>query len=221
MAVIQQYRVANDIGDWRSPRWTDPMKYQATLDLVKKRAVRAQGAGFRQKTRGEKDFGPVRELEDALYPHFRRRVREGHLGDVHVLWALKNDLMILVREVAPTIALIQTPGNDHIDRVWTELIQRLGYTPENWGFCNRRYIDGTSTWSQHSPWPDGPGGPGANAVDVHPRSMAEGDRMKNILDAMRTAGHPVGPVLWRVSGHYDHLHIPGAPERTGTPLGSC
>lgn len=221
MANIPLYRVANDIGDWRSPLWTDPLKFGEAIDLVKKRAVRVQGEGFRQKTRGDGDFGPVRDLTDSLAPYFRRRVSNGHVGDVHILWALKNDLHIMVREVAPTISLIPTPGNDHIDRLWTELVQRLGYTPENWGFCVRRFIDGTSTWSQHAPWPDGPGGTGANAVDIRARSYSEGDHIRNILVGMRTNGFPVGTVLWRVAGHYDHVHAEGAPKRTGSPLGSC
>ncbi len=216
---VRQFRVSNDLGSDRSPVWVEPQGFKATTDLVRKRAVRVQGEGFRQRTRDE-EFGQLRELDEA-FPLFRQRVQGGRLGDVHVLWALKNDLRILVREVAPTLALVDTQGNDNLDKVWTEFRARLGYVPETWGWCVRKNIAGTSTWSQHCPWPDGPGGPGCNAVDIHPSSMAEGDRMFRILAEMRGDGFPVGRTLWRVADHFDHLHQEGAPERTGTPRASC
>lgn len=75
---------------------------------------------------------------------------------------------------------------------------------------NRRYIAGTTIWSQHA-W--------GNANDFMVYSdRALGDRIYAYLIAERRKGTlPIGTILWRVKGHFDHLHVEGKPKKTGTP----
>jgi hypothetical protein len=88
---------------------------------------------------------------------------------------------------------------------------------------NKRYIDGTTTWSQHSPWQED--GCTSNAEDFHAPTIAE---MRAIADdciengkvsKVLLAGNewlPTGGWRWVGSyiGHYDHAHIEALPQRS-------
>ena len=67
----------------------------------------------------------------------------------------------------------------------------------NMGIYNYRKIAGTNTWSEHA-W--------ANAVDFGVPSMAYGDTVKRWL-ANQTGRFNIDNLLWRVEGHYDHIHV--------------
>lgn len=77
---------------------------------------------------------------------------------------------------------------------------------------NRRYIAGTTTWSQHA-W--------GNALDIFaPMPML--DEIADFLRGRKRAGIlPVGLILWRVANHFDHIHVEGEPKQTGTPPGGA
>lgn len=91
------------------------------------------------------------------------------------------------------------------------------------GIYNRRYIGGTTTWSQHA-W--------GNAVDItSPTSvarMADGKIVRDTrnprhmayLDTIaawirRRGGHRV--LLWRTYNHWNHIHMDPYPKQYGTP----
>lgn len=82
------------------------------------------------------------------------------------------------------------------------------------GTYNRRKIAGSDTWSQHA-W--------ANAEDIGVGTLELGDLVYNWLAqngkrlGLRRLGWRRRWALWRVSGHYDHLHVEGRPKQTGVP----
>ena len=80
------------------------------------------------------------------------------------------------------------------------------------GIYNRRFIAGTTTWSQHA-W--------GNAMDIgvaRAHRPALGDRLKAWIRTEDRAGRlDIGLILWQVRSHYDHLHIEGSPKMYGTP----
>lgn len=75
------------------------------------------------------------------------------------------------------------------------------------GQYNRRKIANTNTWSQHS-W--------ANAPDIHVQSLADGDIIYAWL-VQNKAALGIRNILWRVTNHYDHLHVDVWPKGVGTP----
>lgn len=80
---------------------------------------------------------------------------------------------------------------------------------KNLGVYNRRYIAGTTTWSQHA-W--------GNAIDLGVVSPTQMDTIVADLKLKKASGElPVGTILWRVRNHYDHAHVEGSDKRTGTP----
>ena len=81
------------------------------------------------------------------------------------------------------------------------------------GVYNRRYIGGTTTWSQHS-W--------ANGLDLYVVTIEEGDQLYAWLRSQREE-LGIRVLLWRVSGHWNvspprrHLHADFWPKGIGTP----
>ena len=84
------------------------------------------------------------------------------------------------------------------------------------GKWNRRYIAGTTIWSQHS-W--------ANAEDIaDPADSYDSVRLDQVAAWLRdhkargttfADGARVGTVLWKVPAH--HVHYERSPKQTGTP----
>ena len=87
--------------------------------------------------------------------------------------------------------------------------QFANHTLTNLGVYNRRKIANSNTWSQHA-W--------GNAWDIGVRSVTLGNQIVAYLRAEDRAGRlSVGTILWQVPDHYDHIHVEGAPKKTGTP----
>lgn len=120
--------------------------------------------------------------------------------------------------IAPAIPKVG--ATDAIERAWVFAFEETGrialklgrdlvYVQQ--GIANCRKIDGTQTWSQHA-W--------ANGLDGHIANRATGkldDQATTILaERMRERGF-AAEVLWHVSGHFGHLHVTGAPKRSGVP----
>jgi len=215
----KRYIVATGTDSRHKPHWTRPGGQAAALDALDRRAKRRRAGGFRLKERGDRNYGrrvDYRELRS------RARARMGHLRIGEVLQVLNegNLDVYLVRAIQIEAIVPDTVGNRAIDKIHGAL---WSWRPKlnSWGICARRKIAGTTTWSQHSPWPRGPNGKGSNAEDVQARTMAEGDAVAAKLRRLKQDGLPVGLILWRVPSHYDHVHYQGEPERTGQPRSSC
>lgn len=208
--------------------WTRPKDLRAALRILRRRARRAGASTLALKRRGSDRWGRPRTLDEGL-ARLREILPRAPVGEV---WWVRLDYgpqVLTVRVVAPTARVAETAGNSRIDRIYGEVTAR--WQVESWGICNRRYIDGTTTWSQHCPWPAPD--PGSNAWDIH----ASRRRMRKIADelARNAEAWGVGRVIydgrvwdrtrgWHVSpgiGHQDHIHVEGYPERSGTPRGSC
>lgn len=190
--------------------WTRPLEMDAAvrraLDIARK--PWRKGKGYRLTLRGD-TYGPVRTLKE-LGEGLRRRLPGTDVGDVCVVWCLANDAKVWVRTVSHPVVPANTEGTPDIDWVYGLLRVQAQGLWLNWGIKVCRYIGDSWTISQHAY---------GNALDVHPTSMVSGDHIFNLLrDAKAGEGaNHIGTVLWRVSGHYDHLHIEGNPALTGSP----
>lgn len=101
------------------------------------------------------------------------------------------------------------------------------------GTYNRRYIAGTSIWSQHAYDPNY-----GNAWDIRPpagdsvqevKGSKSNPQTTNTLDDVYRwlvnekrrgttfDGKTIGTILWRVDAHYDHIHVELSPKFRGTP----
>ena len=91
-------------------------------------------------------------------------------------------------------------------RLFREEVFRLWPNLVDVGYYNRRYIAGTTRWSQHAYGNAQDLGGDIQLLDlVHQWILAEKTRLK-----ART-------VLWQVPNHYDHIHIDFNPKKTGIP----
>lgn len=104
-----------------------------------------------------------------------------------------------------------TPAAEAVEKIVVDL---FGEGIIGIGQYNRRYISGTTVWSQHS-W--------ANGIDIHvSRGTATGEA-KIVGDAiakfLRDNKYKFGirTILWWRKAHYDHLHVDMWPKGTGTP----
>jgi hypothetical protein len=219
------------IREW-SPRFgTAEAVSQELLDRANHPEHRGQGFQFRMRCPGD-DFGPKRTFKD-LRDTATRRLKAADFGDMLLCKALKDNVVWHIRKIKEDDPALDLPeANSHIDYLYTYFFRdhKKDFAAiENWGTCNRRYIDGTTDWSQHSPWlaPDA----GCNAIDIHSSYQV----MFNVSRRASSLGAPhVAKILfygqewlpeggWRsVSGigHYDHVHIEG-PRDHGGLAGAC
>ncbi len=208
--MASSYRFAKDPQDPDvRPSWSKVFNLQDGIAEAVSRLKTHQGQGFMQKLVGDNEFGPVRTLEE-LKERLRGQLKDDKVGAYRLVLALSDDYRLLIRKVETEPRLIDTTGNDKIDKIHSALVDKFdGW--ESWGICNIRYISGSSVWSQHS-W--------CNAEDVHATS-AKLDAINKFLIEQRERGLlPVGKVLWRVADHYGHLHYEASPAMTGTPPGA-
>ena len=179
--------------------------------------------------RGKGELGMWRTELDKTMEQWENLIHSNKPGEVILLDVEEYPYSIGTRiiDVAPPTK--QTDGNDDIDKIFTWLVANKN--GRNGGICNRRAISGTSTWSQHSPWPAPD--PGSNALDwfSYPDSMNElYDQGHDVVRAKL----PIGLVLvgnqawepdrgWHLSSaeYHRHLHIEGRNHRGGSPQGSC
>lgn len=190
-------------------------------------------ARFRLKIRGD-EFSTWRKSLSSTMDRWTDLLKNRcQVGDVLVLDISDQPYSILTRVVDIAPPLIQTEGNSDIDTIWTYIKRDLNTDFRNGGICNRRYIDGTTTWTQHSPWP--PPDPGSNALDIFLRTMEQMYDLSNKLVAAANQGKLqigrliIGAKQWTPGSgwHYyggnfhRHIHVEGLPTRTGAPRASC
>lgn len=98
----------------------------------------------------------------------------------------------------------ETPA---LTRAKQDIALRFGGIVTHFGVYNRRPINNSSYWSQHS-WP--------NALDIHVATQDHGDMiyawLRDEWDRLE-----IRTLLWWVKDHYDHLHVDFWPRGYGTP----
>ena len=225
-----RYKVRKPNGDWARPR-----KVSGAMRLVRRYIV---GAALHDKRRGDRSWGRYRGRKAAV-AHFAALVEKGSVGDLCLL-APKVGKQVWVRVVDVAPPLVNTEGNSKIDRIYTFV--RTHYSRSgSAGICCRRLIAGSSSWTQHCPWPRPD--PGSNAWDI----TAGFRLMRKITNALVAQGE-----LWHHSGgkdglplgraifnhrvwdplqgwhaytgedpHTGHIHAEGVPQRGGQPRASC
>jgi hypothetical protein len=87
--------------------------------------------------------------------------------------------------------------------------ERFSHLYSHIGQYNRRYIGGTTIWSQHAY---------ANAIDIMVglNNFAAGDVIYAFL-AKNKEAFGIRTLLWRVTAHYDHIHVDFWPRGVYTP----
>lgn len=191
------------------PRFSKPMGLAAAVDSSVGRLREHQGRGFQLREQGG-SFGHVRSL-DEMKPKMRSRFKGSKVGDATIVRSLKDDYVVGVRAIHVEPPVKQTVGNDHIDQIYTALRRQFGTTWQDWGIMVCRHINWSSSdpWSQHA-W--------ANALDVGAQYASTLDKIENWIQVQKSQGKlPIGNVLWRVTGHYSHIHVEGTHYYTGTP----
>jgi len=231
------YRVARASSMHESRKWSPPSDLDDAISTFTTRADRlGDHLRFRIRQRNSGDtFGVERNIADTV-SRLRLRVGRAEVGDVFAVQAATQQgtvlgtLLVRVVEVSPDPA--KTIGNSKVDMATGWILEEFAGI-ELWGFCARRPIAGTSTWSQHSPWPQPD--PGSNAADWHHDDFREMARLSEYL-----AEHAVPLAVehdifngkmwvrgrgWQSYGglnaHRDHVHLDHSPGRTGTPRASC
>jgi hypothetical protein len=225
-----RYRLAtvvpwNDTKDWSG----DINTVDGVIHEVSLRARKHQGQQFDEKRRGQ-PFGNDRPLPETLDAAHHDLV-QGPFGEIVVVRAHLDNVEWWVRKLRDTDPVANLPeANVHIDYLYNWVNGRHYAGLENWGTCNRRFIDGTTEWSQHSPWqaPD----PGCNAIDWHSTYQVMYDlsrdvaRNRNHCAKILFYGHEWTPGTGWISApsighsHDDHVHMEG-PIDHGPLAGAC
>lgn len=226
------YKVATKV-PWESgPRdWSGKFpNVDLALREVRNRADNHRGELFDERIIGKEAFGNDRALPPTI-DAAKHDLKQGPFGEVIAVRALKDEVEWRVRKIKdadpPDVNLSE--ANAHIDAIysWVFKHHRSDYPGiQNWGTCNRRYIAGSTTWSEHSPW-NSPN-PGCNAIDINAgtsvmyelsRDLAGKDHVAKILYYNHEWTKGTGWIYANV-GHYDHVHVEG-PRDHGGLAGAC
>lgn len=164
----------------------------------------------------DKDSGPLRARADSL-TNLRRRLSAGGVGDVFSLKRADGTEDFRAREAQPAVNLIDTNGNDAVDKVFS--FEKAAFPNISYlGSYNCRYIAGSNTLSQHAY---------GNAVDVSAPTMAE---MRGIAGWVVAHGEELSPKhvivadsIWthgsgwsHYGGDYHwHVHVDCDPNFSG------
>jgi hypothetical protein len=224
--VSIKYRVAEQAPN---PNWAKYglMNLTDAMDQVRKLAGTRpnQGDGYRFRDYDPHDpYGRLRDLDEVMRV-LRKQASHSDVGLVGSVKSVKSHRAWLVRKVHVKARVINTFGNDDIDKIHTYIWREYGNAdPESWGVYNRRLIAGSSSWSQHAYCPP-------NAEDVHfDSSNVMGECAHDIARKAGNGELPCGVILWAehsllsgsiVADHWDHFHYEGRTERQGTPPSHC
>lgn len=188
-----------------------PRQFYPSRHALRQRALK-HGGPVRVARRGD-EYGPKKTVAEGVRSLYRR-IRGGPVGEVYFLRTGDSTIFRVHKiDVAPPVT--NTQGNDKIDKIYSAVMDRFDGVLD-YGICNCRHIDGSSTWSQHS-W--------CNAWDIGAHTSREMDAIARFLVANR-AEFSIEHVLWQgqdqfshnpVDDHFDHVHVDCAPNGTGTP----
>ena len=195
--MAYRYRVRRES---QEQAWSKLLSLMGALAKVRQMARWFKGP-YRIRRRGD-SWGPKLGRGELLV-RLARHLRRSDAGDVWIVEGRSDNIVIRKVQVNLTI---DTPGVDGIDRIYTVIVRTFTGV-ENWGICNCRYIDGTTTWSQHAY---------CRAWDIHHDSVAVMDDIARYLNAHKVE-LGIALVLWRVDGHWDHIHVDLEPHWSFRP----
>lgn len=200
--------------------WGKPLSTPAALLKIKQNAT-TLGGPYRIKER-DGQFGPARTREEML-ERVDKRLRAEDVG----LWLVVDTdsvAHIWVRTVQVRVPVPDSPGNAAIDVMRYHTYKQFPAL-YSLGICSCRRVAGSKTWSQHSY---------CNAEDFGGGFAVMAAAADWLVDNSGSRGLrlPVAQVIfnrrvwepssgWRYYGgsdpHTSHIHVTGAPMRTGVP----
>lgn len=202
--------------------WSLPREYMDHAARVRE-AVKKMGPGkdFQvRKWSGEHKgtWGETMNRRTAI-KQYLTLIKESHVGAYFSLRS--GDKVIVSRTIENEIKVLDTDGNDRVDRAFTEILTHWP-NAENWGICACRDVAGTSSWSQHAY---------CNAIDINSSSdsmyQIAGYLLQNANDlSVHTIIYhrqvwsretPYWHYYDGVNPHYDHVHVDFDPQGAGTP----
>lgn len=199
------------LGRRGSSRWTEPLTW---VQARKKLKVRLEGrAPYRIKERGEDHWSRERQLPGTL-DRLDVLTSRADVGDMFLVSAQPKQVhkLRVVEYVPVKVPPFPSIGHPNLRPVWTEVWTRWPNVT-SWGVANCRKIASGTRWSYHSP------DPYAQAWDIH-GSTATLDEVARYLAANRERLKII-ELLWRVTNHYDHIHVAVEPRRNVYATPSC
>ena len=211
---------------------TKPLRPVRALRKARRIARRA-GAPFAYRERGTTRWQQAANAWEAVdgAAKILARADVGTVAQINAgEVAGKPKAELAIRKVEVTPPPIQTVGNAKIDAIYTAVVRE--FDVGNYGICSRRAIAGTSSWSQHSPWPEPD--EGANAWDIGARFTLLEDVAAYLYEQRNAL--PIGRIIFNrrvwdpergwhgyygADPHTSHIHVEGRPERGGTPRATC
>ena len=203
--------------------FTDPTGLKVTMNVIKRR-MRKLGGPYRLIVDGNKS--PWRNWGETL-ERIRIKLNKAKPGTRFIIDSKDSTVSIAVRavEVNPPVKIIDTVGNDRIDKIYSHTLNHFSGL-SNLGIFACRRVDGTNIWSQHAY---------ANAWDIGASTMeklvevadwivaqAKTGEFKGIVSHVIVANRIWQPSTgWRYYGgnyHY-HVHVDAYPNYTHWP--SC
>lgn len=227
--MADKYKIATKVPWEIGPRdWShDYSTIDGVVDELMSRARSHQGERFDERLRGDQHWGVERTLTNTR-PPVEHALARASFGDIEQVRALSDKVQWWIRklrDVDPVVNMSET--NYHIDILYDWIFKERSYPGiENWGTCNRRYIAGTTEWSQHCPWYALSGRPetaGCNALDIHgshdvmfslSRDLAGRDHVAKVLFYDHEWTPQTGWIYANVD-HYDHVHVEGPRDHGG------
>lgn len=200
------------LGRRGSSKWTEPLTWTQARKTLR---TRIEGKGpYCLKRRGEDDWGRKRGLPGTL-TRLDAIVPKADVGDVFLVACTKPKQVHQVRVVEHVVVKVPafpSVGHPNLKVVWTEVYTRWPNVT-SWGVANCRKVSGSTRWSYHAP------NPYAQAWDIH-GSTATLDEVARYLAANRERLKII-ELLWRVTNHYDHIHVAVEPRRNVYATPSC
>lgn len=184
---------------------SEPLRKRVARRRIRaKLNLHAPGKGIRLKARGEKEYGVLRDVGEGVERLFDV---VSEVGEVWHIKAESDDFAMSLRMVEVIPPIQDTLGTHAVDVLYTYVFSKYP-NAANWGICNCRRIDGSSTWSNHA-W--------CNALDIGGSVSLLDVIAADLRKKWEQGVLPIAELLWRVSGHYNHIHLTGDPKQYGTP----
>lgn len=208
MRDVKRYQ----LGKRGSSKWTDPLTWASARTELKSRLT--DKGPYRLKERGSDAWGRKRALPGTL-TRLDAVMSSADVGDVWLVACTKPKQVHQIRVVEHVVVKVPpfpSIGHDNLKVIWTEVYTRWPNVT-SWGVANCRRVANSSRWSFHSP------NPKAQAWDIH-ASTATMDAIAAYLKANRSR-LKITELLWRVSGHYDHIHVAVEPRWNVYSIPTC